>query len=374
MKRNYICLLMALLLSLSAGAQNATTLQQQLKQHFNNKVYPGILIGYSKGMYNLSQAYGYSNVATKRYLNPSQVMMGGSTGKIVVAAAVLKLVQENKLELDAPISKYLKGEWAEAIPNYTCLTVRQLMQHRTGLARYIFTDFKEDVKQNPDKVWQPLEQVKYIATIAPKFDCGQDFAYSDTNYLILGAIIEQISGQDFYTYAEESILKPNHIKMFIPTNTRTIPGLANGYAGENDPLGFTGAALDKEGKSRYNMQFEWTGGGYAYNPSMMAKLMVAIFEGKVFGTELLKEYTATLPAAEVRAEYGLGIMKYNLNGKIFYGHSGFFPGYLSQVYYDPETKEAFAFQINTTETAGVQDLYKSINAFFSQRQSPGLAK
>ncbi len=360
-------MLLALLFALDAAAQTTATLQKQLSQHFNNKAYPGILIGHSKGKVNLAQALGHTSPSRKQFLQPSSLMMGGSTGKIVVAAAALKLVQEKKLELDAPISNYLKGEWATAIPNYTCLTVRQLMQHRTGLARYIFTNFKEDVKQHPDKVWQPLEQVKYISAVAPKFECGEDFAYSDTNYLILGAIIEQVSGQDFYTYAEENILKPNHIKMFVPTNKRIIPGLVNGFAGENDPLGFNGPALDAIGKSRYNMQFEWTGGGYAFTPSMMAKLMVAIFDGKVFGTALLAEYTATLPAPEVRAEYGLGIMKYNLNGKTLYGHSGFFPGYLTQVYYDPETKEAFVFQINTTETAGVQDLYKSINAFFSQR-------
>ncbi|MBC5992456.1 serine hydrolase domain-containing protein [Pontibacter cellulosilyticus] len=367
MKRNYFTLLLVLLVCFSAVAQSTATLQKQLFQHFHEKAYPGILIGYSNGQHNISQALGYTNTATKQYLKPDQLMISGSTGKIVVAAAALKLVQEKKLELDAPVSKYLKGEWAEAIPNYDCLTVRHLMQHRTGLARYIFTNFKEDVKQDPDKVWQPLEQVKYITAVPPKFGCGQGFAYSDTNYLILGVIIEKVSGQDFYTYAEQNILKPNNIKTFVPTTKRTISGLANGYAGEKDPVDFTGPALDKDGKSRYNLQFEWTGGGYAYSPVMMARLMIAIFEGKVFGKELLAEYTATLPAPEINAEYGLGLMKYNLNGKTLYGHSGFFPGYLAQVYYDPETKESFVFMINTTEPAGIQDLYKSINSFFAQR-------
>ena len=367
MKRNYFASLLLLLLSFTATGQSTAVLQKQLLQHFHQKAYPGILIGYAHGKNVLSQALGYNDLSKKQYLKPSQVMMGGSTGKIVVAASALKLVQEKKLELDAPISKYLKGEWAEAVPNYDCLTVRQLMQHRTGLARYIFTNFKDDVKQDPDKVWQPLEQVKYIAAVPPKFGCGQDFAYSDTNYLILGAIIEEISGQDFYTYAEENILKQLNANSFIPTNTRVIPGLAQGFAADNDPVGFTGPALDKEGKSRYNLQFEWTGGGYAFRPENMARLMLAIFDGKYFGKELLAEYTATLPAPEINAEYGLGLMKYNLNGKTLYGHSGFFPGYLTQVYYDPETKESFVFMINTTEPAGIQDLYKSINAFFAQR-------
>ena len=367
MQLNFISLFLALAVSYTALAQNTATLQKQFMEHFHEKAYPGILIGYSNGKDNLTQALGYSDTDTKKRLSPNQLMLSGSTGKIVVAASILKLVQEDKLELDAPISKYLQGGWEKAIPNYSCLTVRHLMQHRTGLARYIFTNFKDDVKQDPDKVWQPLEQVSYIAAMAPKFECGQDFAYSDTNYLILGAIIEQITGKDFYTYAEQEILKPNNIKTFIPTTKRVIPGLANGYAGDKDPVGFNGPALDKEGRSRYNLQFEWTGGGYAFRPEYMARLMVAIFEGKVFGKELLNEYIATLPAPEIRAEYGLGIIKYNLNGKTLYGHSGFFPGYLTQVYYDPETKESFVFQINSSEAASAQDMYKASHAFFAAR-------
>lgn len=348
-------------------AQQPAAVQQNLQQHFRDKAKPGLLIGYATPKTSFTTAFGYADTATKAMLAPTHLMMSGSTGKIVFAAAALKLVQENKLTLDAPISTYLRGEWAKTIPNYDCLTVKQLLQHRTGLARYIFTSFKDDVKQNPDKVWQPLEQVKYISEIAPKFGCGEDFAYSDTNYIILGAIIESITGQNLYAYADKQILKPLKLNSFVPTDKRVISKLANGYAGNNDPLGFTGPALDKTGKSRYNLQFEWTGGGYAYNPQDMAKLMVAIFEGKVFGKELLAQYTATLPAPEVQAEYGLGVMKYNLNGKEFYGHSGFFPGYIAQVYYDPRTKEAFVFQINTTESAGVQALYNGIKEFFASR-------
>ncbi|MDX5481172.1 MAG: beta-lactamase family protein [Hymenobacteraceae bacterium] len=359
-------LLLLLLLTSPALGQHPDTLCRKIAEHFKGGAYPAVLIGYADGYMSFSQAFGLADSASQKPLQPDDLMMSGSTGKIIVSAAVLKLVSQNRLELDAPISRYLKGEWAQLTPNYNCLTVRQLLQHRTGLARYIFTDFKEDVKLNPDKVWTPQERIRYVSAAKPLFSCGSAFAYSDTNYILLGAIIEEVTKQPFYTYAEKEILAPLQLHSFTPTTQRSIEGLANGYAGTKDPLGFTGETLDASGKSRYNMQFEWTGGGYAYNPEDMAKLMLAIFNGKVFGKELLADYTATLPAPEVGAEYGLGIMKYTLNGKTLYGHSGFFPGYIAQVYYDPEKRAAYVFQINTTQPNGTQDMYGRIKSFFQE--------
>ena len=366
MKGKYGFCFMLLLFALPAlYAQEQDSIRQKFHRHFHDKARPGLLFGYADGFNDFSEAFGMADTAKKLPLLPSQQMMSGSTGKIVVSAALLQLVSAKRIQLEDPVAKHLKGEWALLIPNYDCLRIIDLLRHRSGIPRYIFTDFREVVKADPDWKWTPVQRLRFVKNAKPLFDCDSAFAYSDTNYILLGAILEKVTGKNFYEYARQEIFEPLGLSSFLPTNGRSIAGLSNGYAGAKDPLGFNGPALDHEGRSRYNMQFEWTGGGYAYNPQDMARLILAIFEGKVFGEELLPFYTQFLPAPEVGAAYGLGIMEYHLDDKVLYGHSGFFPGYVAQVYYDPEQKCSYVFQINASTAEGVKALYQGIKSYFA---------
>jgi D-alanyl-D-alanine carboxypeptidase len=87
--------------------------------------------------------------------------------------------------------------------------VRQLMNHTSGLVRYEFKEqFTKDLTANPDKVWRPEELVAYLLDEKAPFEAGKGWDYSDTNYIVLGMIIEKVTGKKFYDEARKRVLKP----------------------------------------------------------------------------------------------------------------------------------------------------------------------
>ena len=109
-------------------------------------------------------ATGFSDLETKTPMKPTDLMLAGSVGKTYAAAVALQLVKEGKINLDDRIEKYLGSEkWFARLPNAKDITVRQLMNHTSGLVRYEFKDqFTKDLTANPDKVWKPEELLSYL--------------------------------------------------------------------------------------------------------------------------------------------------------------------------------------------------------------------
>jgi CubicO group peptidase (beta-lactamase class C family) len=155
-------------------------------------------------------ATGVSDFETKRQLKPADLMAAGSVGKTFASAVALQLVKEGKVNLDERIEKYLGGEkWFARLPNAKDITVRQLLNHTSGLARYeLREDFTRDLTANPDKVWRPEELVAYLLDSKAPFEAGKGWDYSDTNYIVLGMIIEKVTGKKFYDEAARRVIKP----------------------------------------------------------------------------------------------------------------------------------------------------------------------
>ena len=106
-------------------------------------------------------ASGESDTATHRKMQPTDLMLAGSTGKTFFAAVAVQLIESGKLDLDAHISQYLGTRpWFSRLPNAKDVTVRQLMKHTSGIIRYEFNDkFTADLRANPERVWTPDEQI-----------------------------------------------------------------------------------------------------------------------------------------------------------------------------------------------------------------------
>jgi D-alanyl-D-alanine carboxypeptidase len=181
------------------------------------------------------------------------------------------------------VSKYLGEEaWFGRLPNSKDITVRQLLNHTSGLVRYEFKEqFTNDLTANPYKVWKPEEQLAYLFDEAPPFAAGEGWDYSDTNYIVLGMIIEKVTGKTFYDEATRRLIKPLKLKDTIPQKGPRIKSLIQGYAGANNPFGGTDAMISG-GKFAFDPQFEWTGGGWASNSTDLARWAKAMYEGKAF--------------------------------------------------------------------------------------------
>src|SRR5262249_28052961 len=150
-----------------------------------------------------------------------------------------------------------------------------------------------------EKVWTPEERLAFVLDLAPPFAAGQGWEYSDTNYIVLGMIIERITGHAYYDELRARLLGPLALRNTIPSDRPELAGVANGYAGRKNELGGYDASLVQgAGRARLavNPQFEWTGGGIASTADDLARWGKLLYEGKAFDPSLLPELLRGVPA------------------------------------------------------------------------------
>ncbi len=327
-------------------------LQAKLDEWHKNAKFPGATIGVilADGT-SFGLATGYSDRVKKTPMKPSDYMLAGSVGKTYCAAVALQLVKEGKINLDDKIEKFFGDEeWFLRLPNAKSITVRQLMNHTSGLVRYEFNpEFVKDLLADPYRVWKPREQIAYLFDSKAAFEAGKGWDYSDTNFIVLGMVIEKVTGKSYYDQAKKRILKPLKLKHTKPQVSPTIKGLVQGYAGKDNPFGDNDEML-KDGKMSFNPQFEWTGGGMVTTSEDLARWAKFMYEGRAFDKSLLPEMLAgvSAPLLGRDVKYGLGVIIRPTPKGVTYGHSGFFPGYFTDMMYFPKEKIAIAVQVNSS--------------------------
>lgn len=335
--------------------ENAAEIKTKIKKYLDEWHKAGKFAGATLGVCSadgkcFSSAVGYSDLQAKTPMKPTDLMLAGSVGKTFAAVVALQLVKEGKIKLDDKIEKYLGKEmWFSRLPNSKDITVRQLMNHTSGLIRYEFKEqFTKDLTANPDKIWKPEELIAYLFDEKPPFEAGKGWDYSDTNYIVLGMIIEKVTGKKYYDLVQKRILKPLKFRRTFPQDRRELKGLIQGYAGANNPFGGTDEMI-KDGKFNINPQFEWTGGGMVSNSEDLARWAKIMYEGKAFSPDLLPQMLDGVPAKLGRdTKYGLGVIIRPTPAGLTYGHSGFFPGYMTDMMYFPEHKISVAVQVNSS--------------------------
>lgn len=327
-------------------------LQLKLDEWHRAGKFPGATLGVvlANGE-SFGLAVGYSDRDAKTAMRPSDRMLAGSVGKTFALATALQLVSEGKIGLDDKVEKYFGKElWFDKLPNARDITVRQLMNHTSGLVRYEFKEtFTNDLTANPMKVWTPEERFAYLFGEKAAFEPGKGWDYSDTNYIVLGMIIEKVTRKRFYDEANRRVIKPLKLTNTIPQEGPVMKGVVQGYAGPNNPFGGKDAMIEN-GKFVVNPQLEWTGGGYASTSEDLARWAKMMYEGKAFDASLLPQVLdgVAAPMLGRDTKYGLGVIIRQTAAGRSYGHSGFFPGYVTDMMYFPDSKIAIAVQVNTS--------------------------
>lgn len=350
-------LLLTALLFAPAGDETSlrAELQTKLDALRESSGFPGATLGVAlEDGSSFGLATGLSDIEVKRTMEPSDLLLAGSVGKTFVAAVAFQLAHEKKLDLDARISTYLGEEaWFARLPNARDITVRMLLGHTSGLVRYEFDPrFQADLMREPDRVWKPEELVAYLLDTQAPFAAGKGWDYSDTNYVVLGMIVERVCGAKLYAEIARRILGPLELARIVPSDRRTIPGLSQGYAGEDNPFGGKDAML-ADGCMIINPQFEWAGGGFATCSEDLARWMRAFHTGRACDAGLLAEARVGVDAPLLGSgmKYGLGVIVWSSPIGPAFGHSGYFPGYRTEAYYFEERKVALALQVNTSSNA-----------------------
>jgi len=297
----------------------------------------------------LALATGLSDTVLDVPMRPDHRMLAGSVGKMFFAAVALRLVADGRLDLDAQISEWLGTEpWFDSLPNARAVTIRHLMSHTSGLVRYEFNPtFIADLLADPGRTFTPVEEIRYLFGATPPFAAGAGWDYSDTNYIVLAMILERILGTTAYDAIRQQVVEPLGLMGTIASDRRDLAGLAQGYAGPRNPFGGYDAMV-VDGVFAINPQFEWAGGGFASTGADLARLAVAWYEGVLFDSAVVRQAVDGVPAPALGpgVRYGLGVIVRDTPLGPAWGHSGYFPGYLTEVRYYPAHRTAIAVQLN----------------------------
>jgi D-alanyl-D-alanine carboxypeptidase len=341
----------------AAGADLQSALQAMLSQLQSESGAPGVTAGVvlADGT-TFGLAAGMADTALGIAMTPESRLMQGSVGKTYVSAVAMQLIHQGVLDLDAKMSTYLGDEpWFDRLPNHSDATIHNLMNHTSGIIRYEFNDrFITDLLAAPDKVWQPVEQLAYLFDTQAPFAAGEGWDYSDTNYIILGMIIEKLTGNKYYDEMRRRILEPLELHNTVPSNSRRVPGLVQGYAGVENVFRVPDAVIE-DGEFAINPQFEWTGGGIASTAEDLARWAKDLYEGRAFDESMLPVMLDGVPARlGPNTEYGLGVIIRPTSLGTSWGHSGFFPGYLTEMAYFPDHGVAVAVQMNSSDFGNIE--------------------
>lgn len=269
-----------------------------------------------------SGAAGVSDRATGAKLSPDQPHRMASNTKTYVAAAVLRLYEDGKLELDAPIAGLLSKESVETLRRGSydpgAITVRQLATHTSGIFDYAMSNaYQEAVFGSPSKRWTRDEQVRFAVDKGQPYGApGTIFKYSDTGYILLGEIIERVSGQPLAA-ALRTLLsygrngwKGTWLETLEPAPAGTADR-AHQYFGTIDTYAWD-PSFDLYG-----------GGGLTATMRDMAAFTRALFEGRVYRKKETLDLMLTQPSVPTERTYRYGIYSRNVGGVTAYGHTGF---------------------------------------------------
>ncbi|ENQ3112664.1 beta-lactamase family protein [Bacillus cereus] len=283
--------------------------------------YPGILAKVSKDRKAWSYATGIADLRTKKPMKTDFRFRIGSTTKTFIATVLLQLAGENRLNLDDSIEKWLPGVIQGNGYDANQITIRQILNHTSGIAEYLRS--KDYDIMDTKKLYTAEELVKMGISLPPDFAPGKGWSYSNTGYVILGILIEKITGNSYAEEVENRIVEPLELSnTFLPGNSTVIPGTnhARGYERYDEESELKDVTYSYPGSSDGDM---------ISTADDLNKFFSYLLSGKLLKEQQLKQMLTTVPTGtEVIDGYGLGIYETKLpNGVSIWGHAGASPGF-----------------------------------------------
>lgn len=292
---------------------------------------------------------GLGRVAPDVPIRRADRFRAGSIAKTFVAVVSLQLVERGGLSLDARLPDVLPASVVGRFPTAADITVRMLLDHRSGIPEWNSAAVGLEVARNPAKVWRVAEFLDLAAAQPPVFAPGTGFFYSSTNYNLLGLIIERITGRSWRREVTRRVIRPLRLtRTDLPApGQRSIRGAhAHGY-GELD-----GRRVDV---TRVDPSLAGAAGGGALvtNVQDLARFLDALLRGRLFRRRAtLRQMLDVAPAQGDGglAGYGLGIERYAVPGGVeLIGHLGGTAGYRSFVGRVRPVNVTLAFALNAQD-------------------------
>jgi D-alanyl-D-alanine carboxypeptidase len=293
-------------------------------------------------------ASGKADIDINIDMKPCHLLRMGSTVKMFTATLILKLQEEGKLKLDDKISSYLSGDNIDKIENADKATIRQLLQHSSGINNYIQSlKFQTASLNDLLKEWNANDLLQYTYNKNAYFTPGDDLRYSNSGYILLGLLIEKIEGKPLYQVFDEKLFLPIGLSSTSFAGKNPVPnGIARGYIDIYSNLQVI--------ESTYYSGWDYftADGGLISNSYDMNVFFRALMNGKIIRTVSLNEMFSWKQQKVIDKDffpisYGLGIFKIETPQGIAYMHSGDAIGYYANMIYFPNDSTTLIYAVNS---------------------------
>lgn len=270
---------------------------------------------------------GFSDVESQQKANMNTQYRIGSVSKIFTAVLVMKAVEEKKLTLQTKLSDFYPS-----VPNAAQITVEQMLQHRTGI--HNLTD-EEEYWTYHEKPQTGKQMVDIIAKYKSDFAPGAKNSYSNSNYILLGYILEKVYKTPYADLIQTKIVKP------LKLNLTRVGGKINPSENQANSYLFTDNQFEKTGET--DMSVPIGAGNLISTPTELLKFIIALDEGKLVSKSSLAQMK------NFQDNYGFGLAKVPFITKYGYGHSGRIEEFRSVLFYFPEDRAGISFITNQSD-------------------------
>ncbi len=306
-----ILLLMSLCLSSIGSSQDYGNFDAYLNAMTEQKKFIGSVLIAQGDSVVYHKGFGPASADGSKMNSPESQFLIGSITKTFTAVAIMQLFEDNKLSLSDPLSKYIP-----LFPQSDQITIRHLLSHKSGIKNY--TELPDINEWKADEI-SALRLVEKVMDYPLGFEPGTMFSYSNTNYLLLGMIIEQVTGADYEKYIQKNILKPAGL-----THTGMDQNKAKNLS---EGLDLVNGMWQKADEVDVSVPF--SAGALYSSTSDLYSFSTAFFNAEFFENKSTYELMTNFD----EGSYGLGVYVEQVDEQFYIGHTGGIDGYSSAWYY-----------------------------------------
>ena len=305
---------------------------------------PGVSVAVAvNGQVIFKKAYGLADLENSVPATPDSLFRTASVAKPMTAVGALELVEQGKLDLDAPIQKYCPAFPQKPWP----ITTRELLGHLSGIRAYQNREIYSTVHYV-----NTVDGMSFFKDDPLLFEPGTRYLYTTFGYTVVGCVMEGASGEKYPEYMEEHVFKPAGMEHIAVDDVYAIiPHRAAGY----DML--NGKVINMP---LNDTSYKIPGGGYVASAEDLVRFASAVMNGKLLRPETITAmWTSQKTKDGKETRYGMGWGRADLDGELIIAHSGDQPGTRTSLFLIPSRKMAFAVMINL-EGADAPELNRNV--------------
>jgi len=345
-------MLTATLVFLVCSSLRADTVDDYVRAQMIWEQIPGLSIAVVRdGKVIKTEGYGFANLETSTVATPETVYRIGSVSKQFLAAGMMLLVQEGKVGLDDPVSKYLDtpATWKE-------ITVRRLLTHTSGIVR-------ESPVFDSMKVQSDMEAIKATFSLPLRFVPGSKWEYSNMNYYCVAEIIRKVTGASWSEFIAERIFKPvSMMSTRTTTVTEIVPNRASGYATTEEGL-----------RNAEVWNALRPSGAFMSTVSDLVRWDATLYTDHILNAESRKAMWTPVRLNDGESyPYGFGWIVNDVNGHRRIRHSGGVPGFVAEFSRFPDDRISVILMANI-QNRDLSDLAAKVAGYYDALLKPSLA-